>query len=191
MTAYPLRGARVGVFGKGGAGKSTVTVLLANALHEHGYKVVVLDADSSNTGFHRALGIAREPMSLVEHFGGTVFGGGAVTCPVDDPSPLPGAAFELRRLPKGCYGENRDGIGLVVAGKLGGMGPGAGCDGPIAKIARDLGIVSATQDLVTLLDSITNASGYVFYLIRICNRTTTVFLNDKCHFASLYILNSK
>jgi CO dehydrogenase nickel-insertion accessory protein CooC1 len=72
---------------------------------------------------------------------------------VDDPRPLPGAEFDVRALPKECYAENRAGVGLVVAGKLTGMGPGAGCDGPVAKIARDLCIVSATEDVVTLLDT--------------------------------------
>jgi CO dehydrogenase nickel-insertion accessory protein CooC1 len=152
MPALPLSGTRVGVFGKGGAGKSTVVVLLATALRERGYKVVVVDADSSNVGLHLALGLAREPHSLLKHFGGTVFSGGDVTCPVDDPRPLAGAEFALKRFPGKCYAENREGIGLVIAGKLGGMGPGAGCDGPVAKIARDLNIVSTSENLVTLLD---------------------------------------
>ena len=68
-----LNGKRVGVFGKGGAGKSTVVVLLAQALRDRGYEVCVLDADSTNVGLHRALGLDRSPVPLMEYFGGTVF----------------------------------------------------------------------------------------------------------------------
>jgi hypothetical protein len=67
-----------------------------------------------------------------------VFSGGAVTCPVDDPTRLPGAAVRLEDLPSRFVAECPDGIRLLVAGKLGGLGPGAGCDGPVAKITRDL-----------------------------------------------------
>lgn len=45
-----LTGKRIGIFGKGGAGKSTVAVLLIEALWKRGYEVCVLDADSTNTG---------------------------------------------------------------------------------------------------------------------------------------------
>jgi hypothetical protein len=36
MDDRPLAGLRIGIFGKGGAGKSTVTVFLADALHALG-----------------------------------------------------------------------------------------------------------------------------------------------------------
>ena len=44
MDTRPLAGARLGFFGKGGAGKSTVVVLLARALRDRGYQVVVVYA---------------------------------------------------------------------------------------------------------------------------------------------------
>lgn len=47
MNKEPLDGVRIGVFGKGGAGKSTVVVLLAAALAEAGYSVDVLGAEST------------------------------------------------------------------------------------------------------------------------------------------------
>jgi CO dehydrogenase nickel-insertion accessory protein CooC1 len=39
-----------------------------------------------------------------------------------------------------------------VAGKLGPLGPGAGCDGPVAKIARDLRVGGLGPNAVTLVD---------------------------------------
>ncbi len=50
-----LMGERIGILGKGGAGKSTLVVLLACVLRRRGYPVCVLDADSTNIGLHRAL----------------------------------------------------------------------------------------------------------------------------------------
>jgi CO dehydrogenase maturation factor len=147
-----LAGTRIGIFGKGGCGKSTVTVLLAGALNRRDYQVLVLDADSTNYGLHRALGLEAAPRSLIDHFGGMVFQGGAVTCPVDDPTPLQGAAMALANLPEGYCGRTADGILLLSAGKLGRHGPGAGCDGPIAKIARDIRVDGLGARAVTLVD---------------------------------------
>jgi len=95
----PLSGLRIGVFGKGGSGKSTVTCFLAMALQETGYTVLVLDADSTNVGLASALAVNRKPDPLLEYFGGMVFSGGSVTCPVDDPTVLEGARLSLSDLP--------------------------------------------------------------------------------------------
>jgi CO dehydrogenase nickel-insertion accessory protein CooC1 len=147
-----LANKRIGIFGKGGSGKSTVTVLLARALKLANYNVCIIDADSTNVGLHRALGLRESPVPLIDYYGGMVFGGGAVTCPVDDPTLLPGAELRLESLPAEFYGRNPDGITLFVAGKMGGRGPGAGCDGPIAKITRDARIQDRDRPVVTLID---------------------------------------
>jgi CO dehydrogenase nickel-insertion accessory protein CooC1 len=152
MDDTPLAGLRIGIFGKGGAGKSTVTVFLAEALQALGYSVLVVDADSTNVGLPAALGMDREPSPLLDYFGGMVFSGGPVTCPVDDPTPLPGASLVRGELPWKYVARNPDGVELLVAGKLGALGPGAGCDGPIAKIARDLRLRGLGPCDVTLLD---------------------------------------
>lgn len=142
---------RIGILGKGGSGKSTITVLLASALREQGYDIFVLDADSTNIGLHEALGFDKSPDSLIDYFGGISFSGGKVTCPVDDPTPLPGAAISLEELP-GKYWVEKERLFLLVAGKIGNKGPGAGCDGPISKITRDLKIQGIGAHSVTLID---------------------------------------
>jgi CO dehydrogenase maturation factor len=152
IKAMPLEDKRVGIVGKGGAGKSTVTVFTALALRDAGYQVCILDADSTNIGMHQALGIETAPSTLIDYYGGMVFSGGPVTCPVDDPTPLPGAELSLDQLPPEFQSENPDGVILLTAGKIGDLGPGAGCDGPINKIARDVRVSTQTGSLVTLVD---------------------------------------
>jgi CO dehydrogenase nickel-insertion accessory protein CooC1 len=147
-----LAGKKIGVFGKGGSGKSTAVVLLAKALKEQGYEVCILDADSTNIGLDRALGLDKSPASLIDYFGGMIFSGGAVTCPVDDPTQLSGAEISVDALPRRYYGQNQAGILFLKAGKIGDRGPGAGCDGPISKIARDFKLSQNGDQPVTLID---------------------------------------
>lgn len=147
-----LAGKRIGVFGKGGSGKSTAIVLLAIHLQDLGYEVCVLDADSTNLGLSHVLGIEPDPDPLMGYYGGMVFSGGQVTCPVDDPTLLPGNEINLDELPAKYYRHNRAGITFLIAGKIGEFGPGAGCDGPVSKIARDLRIKKPNGSLVTLVD---------------------------------------
>ena len=147
-----LDGKKIGIFGKGGAGKSTVTTFLAQGLHDRGYDVCIVDADSTNVGLHYALGVDQPPVPLMDYFGDTVFRGGRVTCPVDDPTPLPDAQIRWDDLPEAYWTRASDGIVYLVAGKIGNQGPGAGCDGPVAKVARDLSIQGTAKPVVTLVD---------------------------------------
>jgi CO dehydrogenase nickel-insertion accessory protein CooC1 len=146
-----LIGKRIGILGKGGSGKSTVAVLLTKAIRDLGYHVCLLDADSTNVGLAQALGFEQSPETLLEYFGGMVFSGGAVTCPVDDPTLLLGADIDLDKISPQFFVQ-KDEITLLTAGKIGELGPGAGCDGPVAKIARDLQIKKDGEPVVTLVD---------------------------------------
>ena len=49
---------KIMICGKGGCGKSTLTILLARALTGTGRKVLVVDADESNLCLHRLPGRA-------------------------------------------------------------------------------------------------------------------------------------
>jgi CO dehydrogenase maturation factor len=51
--------------GKGGVGKSTVTVLVARVLRAKGNSVIVLDTDESNAGLLNLFGFQRGPKSLI------------------------------------------------------------------------------------------------------------------------------
>ena len=57
------------ISGKGGSGKSTMSALLAIALKDLGFSVLLVDADESNEGLHRHLGISY-PVPLLDSLGG-------------------------------------------------------------------------------------------------------------------------
>lgn len=60
---------KIMVCGKGGSGKSTISALLAKAMANRGYRVLVIDSDESNFGLHRQLGMEL-PDDLMNYFGG-------------------------------------------------------------------------------------------------------------------------
>lgn len=60
---------KIAVCGKGGVGKSTIVALLANALVEEGYSIMVIDTDESNPGLFRICGFDREPAPLMDLLG--------------------------------------------------------------------------------------------------------------------------
>lgn len=145
MTKH-LLGMRIIICGKGGSGKSTVVTLMARVLRDKGYRVHVLDGDASNPGLYRMLGFEETPESLIDFYGGKLFSGGKVTCPVDDPTPLSGGEISLNELPSKYFVE-REGITFFRSGKI--RRAFEGCDGPESKITRDFRIPG---DQVTLVD---------------------------------------
>ena len=61
---------KICICGKGGTGKSTVVVLLADALKRIGKDVIVLDSDESNSSLFCMLGFDKSPRPLMDMVGG-------------------------------------------------------------------------------------------------------------------------
>lgn len=113
--------------GKGGSGKSTISALLAIALKDLGFSVLLVDADESNEGLHRHLGISY-PVPLLDSLGGKK-GFRKMTAAT---FPQIGHAMPFRdnlrikEIPGKCIAE-ADGIKLLVIGKISDFGEGCGC----------------------------------------------------------------
>lgn len=61
---------KISICGKGGSGKSVVTVLLAEELARRGYEILIVDSDESNTGLCQLLGFDHLPEPLTMLAGG-------------------------------------------------------------------------------------------------------------------------
>lgn len=115
------------VSGKGGSGKSTVSALLAIALKNRSFSVLLIDADESNHGLHRLLGISY-PVPLLESLGrkpgfkkmtASAFPRTLDTVPFKD-------RIKINEIPNVCISEG-EGIKLVVIGKIHDFGEGCAC----------------------------------------------------------------
>ncbi len=118
---------KIMICGKGGCGKSTLTVLLARALTDCGKKVLVVDADESNLCLHRLLG-ADQPEILMDAMGGRT-GTREKLKQATDHSHEDGFFKEtmtFATLPGECLAEV-DGIKLLVVGKIKQFGEGCAC----------------------------------------------------------------
>jgi CO dehydrogenase maturation factor len=125
---------KVMICGKGGSGKSTITALLAKALHKSGKKVLVVDTDESNLCLHRLLG-AELPEVLMEAMGGRKGAKEKLhpSFPHHPENDFLKDPMTLLDLPSSCLAD-ADGIKLLVVGKIREYGEGCACMiGSIAK----------------------------------------------------------
>ena len=118
---------RVLICGKGGSGKSTLSALIATALKDRGYSVLLVDADESNFGLHRLLGIPY-PVSLLDSLGGKK--GFKEKRSSAFPQTIDGIPFKekarINQIPEACIAQT-DGIKLLVIGKIHHFGEGCAC----------------------------------------------------------------
>ncbi|MEE8398370.1 MAG: P-loop NTPase [Desulfobacterales bacterium] len=146
---------KIAICGKGGCGKSVVTRLLAGGLSARGYRVLVVDADESNTGLPGMLGFDHAPESLLEFFGGkekveselsTLISAGATEASIQ----LLKSGISTEDLPANYLVES-NGIRLVEVGKILMSLEGCGC--PMGIVSRSfLNMLQLAPDEVALVD---------------------------------------
>ena len=119
---------KIEVSGKGGCGKSTLSVLLARSIKKLGYRVLLVDGDESNIGLEKLTGIS-EPMHLLDYLGGKK-GFKAMlnqTMMIDNPAGLFSGKQTIDDLPKECIASSADGVEMLVIGKIHQIGEGCAC----------------------------------------------------------------
>jgi CO dehydrogenase maturation factor len=118
---------KVLICGKGGSGKSTLSVMIARALKEKDLDVLLVDADESNFGLHRLMGVASTP-DLMESFGGKKGFKEKLnpSFPTDHEVKLFPDRFTLDDI-KDKWLVADEGIGLMSIGKIHSFGEGCAC----------------------------------------------------------------
>jgi len=121
---------KIAVCGKGGVGKSTIVVLIANVLGSKGYGVLVLDTDESNPGLSRLFGFDKEPKPLITLL--NRFSSGKHNA---DSEWLQRDNITIQDIPSE-YIIHRDGLKFLMVGKI--QDPFQGCACSIADMTRVL-----------------------------------------------------
>ena len=139
---------KVMVCGKGGTGKTAITVLASRILSEH-FKVYIVDSDESNILLPYFLGV-EPPKPLIDYIGGKRE---EEEMERDLPSIVGALAraregIRLNLLPREYIATSREGIGLVTIGKVREYGEGCAC--PFNILARVLlsGLVLEGDEIV-------------------------------------------
>lgn len=137
------------ICGKGGCGKSTVAALLALNMQKRGKRVFLVDADESNIGLYRMLGL-EPPEPLMDHLGGKKGFREKVNASGLNFDGAPGLfpkALKVDELPDDCMA-SLDGIRVMSVGKIHHFGEGCAC--PMGNLFRMLfsSLCFEPQDLV-------------------------------------------
>jgi CO dehydrogenase maturation factor len=142
---------KIAVGGKGGSGKSSTVALLAKAMRDKGYRVLVVDSDESNPALYRMLGLERRPAPLLELVGGK----GSVFATFSDDSGPPQSILTQESIKTSDipadYVVTKDGISMVCIGKI--LESLEGCACPMGVLNREfLKRLSLEEDEVALID---------------------------------------
>jgi CO dehydrogenase maturation factor len=144
---------KIGVSGKGGCGKSTLSVLLAKSMKKLGYRVLLVDGDESNIGLENLTGIAG-PKHLMDFLGGKKGFKSKLnqTMMKDNPAGLFSGKQTIDDLPKECIAKSEDGLEMLIIGKIHHIGEGCAC--PMGVLSKKfLASLETGEKEVILLDS--------------------------------------
>ena len=146
---------KIAVCGKGGSGKSVLVRLLADGLRNRGRRVLVVDADESNTGLERMLGFASRSRPLIELLGGKQKLEEEIVARVkagetEETMQLVKEEMPVASIPAE-YVIQKDGIKLVIVGKI--LMALEGCACPMGIVSRSfLKQLRLEPDEVALID---------------------------------------
>ncbi len=162
------------VCGKGGCGKSTVAASLAIAMQKRGKRIFLVDADESNVGLYRMLGLAM-PKTLMEDLGGKsgfrdkiktiglTLGGASQLFPM---------GVTVDALPEACISSS-DGIRVMSVGKIHHFGEGCAC--PMGNLFRMLfSALRFETDELVIVDTAAGVEHFGRSLDKQCNRILCV-----------------
>lgn len=161
---------KIMICGKGGSGKSTVCALIASAMNKKGRNVLLLDADESNIGLYRMLGLEM-PTPLMDSLGGkkgfrekTQTSGISLGGP---PKIFPDK-MTPENLPKACVAA-KESIRIISLGKIHHFNEGCAC--PMGRLFGMFfsSLVINPEDLV-IIDTAAGVEHFGRGLERNCDR---------------------
>lgn len=186
--------------GKGGCGKSTLSALLAKEYVKMGNSVLVIDADESNFGLHRQLGMEL-PKDFTQYFGGK--------SDIVDNLMLSNFGYmffdekwKLSDIPSEYISE-KDGIKLMVSGKIREAGEGCACamgtisqqfnlnlelkENEIAILDMEAGVEHFGRGIDSTVDAILMVIDPSYESIKLCEKVTD--MGKSINKPVFYVLN--
>ncbi len=143
---------KIAIAGKGGSGKSTLSVLLSRSFRNAGYKVLVVDADESNVGLDTLMGMSPKD-HLLDYLGGKKGFKEKLNqkMMMDNPAGIFAGKQTIGDIPPNCVAE-KDGIKLVIIGKIQDFGEGCAC--PLGILSKKfLASITESETEVILVDT--------------------------------------
>jgi len=165
---------KVLICGKGGCGKSTVSALLAKGMHNRGRKVFLVDADESNIGLYRMLGLD-VPDPLMDNLGGKKGFRDKINASglsLDGSSGLFPKGLKISDLPDACIASS-GGIQVMSVGKIHHFGEGCAC--PMGNLFRMLfSALHFERDDLVLVDTAAGVEHFGRSLDGLCDQVVCV-----------------
>ncbi len=143
---------KISICGKGGCGKSSMTAMLAAGLKNMGYRILLVDADESNFGLHRLVGLPM-PENIMTQLGGKKGFQQKMKAFREQPegkenSPF-GGKWDFDNIPEG-FTAQVDGVQLMLVGKIHSFAEGCAC--PIGALSKMLlgNLVTKDKEVVVV-----------------------------------------